>query len=127
MTRLEKDSFGHIAVAVDRLWGAQTQRSLAHFAISTERMPDELIHALALVKAASARTNLELGLLPADKARAIMVAADEVAGGRHAGEFPLSVWQTGSGTQTNMNLNDCLLYTSPSPRDRTRSRMPSSA
>jgi fumarate hydratase class II len=108
MTRLEKDSLGHIAVAVDRLWGAQTQRSLAHFAISTERMPDELIHALALVKAASARTNLELGLLPADKARAIMVAADEVAGGRHAGEFPLSVWQTGSGTQTNMNLNEVL-------------------
>jgi len=108
MTRLEKDSFGHIAVAVDRLWGAQTQRSLAHFAISTERMPDELIHALALVKAACARTNLELGLLPADKARAIMVAADEVAGGRHAGEFPLSVWQTGSGTQTNMNLNEVL-------------------
>ena len=108
MTRLEKDSFGTIAVAVDRLWGAQTQRSLEHFAISTERMPDELIHALALVKAASARTNLELGLLPADKARAIMVAADEVAGGRHAGEFPLSVWQTGSGTQTNMNLNEVL-------------------
>jgi fumarate hydratase class II len=108
MTRLEKDSFGHIAVAVDRLWGAQTQRSLEHFAISTERMPDELIHALALVKAACARTNLELGLLPADKARAIMVAADEVAGGRHAGEFPLSVWQTGSGTQTNMNLNEVL-------------------
>jgi fumarate hydratase, class II len=108
MTRLEKDSFGHIAVAVDRLWGAQTQRSLEHFAISTERMPDELIHALALVKAASARTNLELGLLPADKARAIMVAADEVAGGRHAGEFPLSVWQTGSGTQTNMNVNEVL-------------------
>ena len=108
MTRLEKDSFGHIAVAVDRLWGAQTQRSLEHFAISTERMPDELIHALALVKAASARTNLELGLLPADKARAIMVAADEVAGGGHAGEFPLSVWQTGSGTQTNMNVNEVL-------------------
>ena len=108
MTRLEKDSFGHIAVAVDRLWGAQTQRSLEYFAISTERMPDELIHALALVKAASARTNLELGLLPADKARAIMVAADEVAGGGHAGEFPLSVWQTGSGTQTNMNVNEVL-------------------
>ena len=108
MTRLEKDSFGHIAVAVDRLWGAQTQRSLEHFAISTERMPDELIHALALVKAASARTNLELGLLPPDKARAIMVAADEVAGGGHAGGFPLSVWQTGSGTQTNMNVNEVL-------------------
>jgi fumarate hydratase class II len=108
MTRLEKDSFGHIAVAEDRLWGAQTQRSLAHFAISTERMPDELIHALALIKAACAKVNLELGLLPADKATALMAAADEVADGRHTGQFPLSVWQTGSGTQTNMNLNEVL-------------------
>jgi fumarate hydratase class II len=108
MTRLEKDSFGIIAVAVDRLWGAQTQRSLEHFAISTERMPGELIHALARVKAASARTNLELGLLPEAKALAIMAAAAEVADGRHADEFPLSVWQTGSGTQTNMNINEVL-------------------
>jgi fumarate hydratase, class II len=108
MTRLEKDSFGPIAVAEDRLWGAQTQRSLAHFAISTERMPDELIHALAVIKAACAKVNLELGLLPADKAAALMAAADEVAEGRHAGQFPLSVWQTGSGTQTNMNLNEVL-------------------
>ena len=89
MTRLEKDSFGTIAVAVDRLWGAQTQRSLDHFAISTERMPDELIHALALVKAACARANMKLGLLPAAKAGAIMAAADEVAAGRHPEEFPL--------------------------------------
>jgi fumarate hydratase class II len=108
MTRLEKDSFGPVAVAEDRLWGAQTQRSLAHFAISTERMPDELIHALAVIKAACAKVNLELGLLPADKAAALMAAADEVAEGRHAGQFPLSVWQTGSGTQTNMNLNEVL-------------------
>jgi len=108
MTRLEKDSFGNIAVAVDRLWGAQTQRSLAHFAISTERMPEEVIHALAVVKAAGAKVNLELGLLPPAKAGAIMAAADEVAGGQHADEFPLSVWQTGSGTQTNMNLNEVL-------------------
>ena len=108
MTRLEKDSFGPIAVAEDRLWGAQTQRSLAHFAISGERMPEELIHALALIKAACAKVNLELGLLPADKAGALMAAADEVARGDHAGEFPLSVWQTGSGTQTNMNLNEVL-------------------
>ena len=108
MTRLEKDSFGDIAVAVDRLWGAQTQRSLDHFAISTERMPDELIHALALVKAACARANMNLGLLPAAKAGAIMAAADEVAAGRHPEEFPLSVWQTGSGTQTNMNFNEVL-------------------
>jgi len=108
MTRLEKDSFGPIAVAEDRLWGAQTQRSLEHFAISTERIPDELIHALALVKAAGAKVNQELGLLPGDLAGAIMAAADEVARGDHAGEFPLSVWQTGSGTQTNMNLNEVL-------------------
>ncbi len=108
MTRQEKDSFGLIAVAADRLWGAQTQRALAHFAISTERMPDELIHALALVKAAGARVNQELGLLPATTACAIQAAADEVAAGRHAGEFPLSVWQTGSGTQSHMNMNEVL-------------------
>jgi fumarate hydratase class II len=108
MTRLEHDSFGSIEVATERLWGAQTQRSLAHFAISSERMPEELIHALALVKSACARVNQELGLLPGDKAGAIMAAADEVARGEHAGEFPLSVWQTGSGTQTNMNLNEVL-------------------
>ena len=106
--RLEKDSFGTIEVAVDRLWGAQTQRSLAHFAISTERMPEELIHALALTKAACARVNLELGLLPAAKADAIIAAADEVSAGHHTKEFPLAVWQTGSGTQTNMNINEVL-------------------
>jgi fumarate hydratase class II len=108
MTRLERDSIGSIEVADTSLWGAQTQRSLAHFAISTERMPEELLHALALIKAACARVNLELGLLPADKAGALMAAADEVAEGRHTGQFPLSVWQTGSGTQTNMNLNEVL-------------------
>jgi fumarate hydratase class II len=108
MTRLERDSIGSIEVADTSLWGAQTQRSLAHFAISTERMPEELLYALALIKAACARVNLELGLLPADKAGALMAAADEVAEGRHTGQFPLSVWQTGSGTQTNMNLNEVL-------------------
>jgi fumarate hydratase, class II len=108
MTRLEKDSFGSIAVAVDRLWGAQTQRSLEHFAISSERMPPELIHALAVVKHACARTNRELALLPNDKATAIMAAADEVAAGHHADQFPLAIWQTGSGTQTNMNINEVL-------------------
>lgn len=108
MSRLEKDSFGNIDVADDCLWGAQTQRSLAHFAISTERMPDELIHALALTKSACARVNLELGRLPENKAVAIITAADEVAAGLHAEQFPLSVWQTGSGTQTNMNMNEVL-------------------
>jgi fumarate hydratase class II len=107
-TRPESDSFGSIEVAADRLWGAQTQRSLAHFAISTERMPDELIHALAVVKAACANVNREFGRLPATVAAAIVVAAEEVAIGQHAREFPLSVWQTGSGTQTNMNMNEVL-------------------
>ena len=108
MTRLEKDSFGTIAVATDRLWGAQTQRSLAHFAISSERMPIELIGALALIKASCAKVNQELGLLPTTIAQAIIAAADEVASGQHADQFPLSVWQTGSGTQTNMNVNEVL-------------------
>ncbi|HMT81647.1 MAG TPA: class II fumarate hydratase, partial [Azonexus sp.] len=91
-----------------RLWGAQTQRSLAHFAISTERMPDELIHALAMTKAAGASVNRALGLLDPDIAAAIILAANEVSDGNLADEFPLSVWQTGSGTQTNMNLNEVL-------------------
>jgi len=108
MTRLEKDSFGSIEVAADRLWGAQTQRSLAHFAISSERMPIELIGALALIKASCAKVNRELGLLPTTKAQAIIAAADEVGSGQHADQFPLSVWQTGSGTQTNMNVNEVL-------------------
>ena len=108
MTRLEKDSFGTIAVATDRLWGAQTQRSLAHFAISSERMPIELIGALALIKASCAKVNQELGLLPTTKAQAIITAADEVGSRQHADQFPLSVWQTGSGTQTNMNVNEVL-------------------
>ena len=108
MTRLEKDSFGTIEVATDRLWGAQTQRSLAHFAISSERMPIELIGALALIKASCAKVNQELGLLPTTKAQAIITAADEVGSRQHADQFPLSVWQTGSGTQTNMNVNEVL-------------------
>ncbi|MEN9478873.1 MAG: hypothetical protein RLZZ298_268 [Pseudomonadota bacterium] len=108
MSRLEKDSLGSIAVAEACLWGAQTQRSLEHFAISSERMPLALIDALARVKAACAKTNRELGLLPADQAGAIITAAKEITDGLHAEQFPLSVWQTGSGTQTNMNLNEVL-------------------
>ncbi|MYZ52964.1 class II fumarate hydratase [Malikia spinosa] len=107
-TRQESDSLGAIAVDARRLWGAQTQRSLEHFAISTERLPPELIQALASVKLACAQVNAELGLLPPDKAQAIMAAAQELLDGRHADEFPLSVWQTGSGTQSNMNLNEVL-------------------
>jgi len=107
-TRTERDSFGDIEVPDDRLWGAQTQRSLDHFAISTERMPEEITLALATVKAACARVNRDLGLLPGNKATAIIAAAEEILSGLHAGEFPLSVWQTGSGTQSNMNMNEVL-------------------
>jgi fumarate hydratase class II len=106
--RIEKDSFGPIEVPGDRLWGAQTQRSLHHFNISTERMAPELVAALAEVKRASAAVNRSLGKLPGDKADAIIKAADEVLEGRHPDEFPLAVWQTGSGTQSNMNMNEVL-------------------
>jgi fumarate hydratase, class II len=107
-TRIERDSFGFIPVPADRLWGAQTQRSLQNFKISGERMPTALLYALALVKKAAALVNLDLGALDASKARAIATAAEEVVSGRHDGEFPLVVWQTGSGTQTNMNMNEVL-------------------
>ena len=107
-TRIETDSMGAIEVPADRLWGAQTQRSLAQFAISGERMPAELIRALAEVKRACAVVNQSLASLETDRADAIVAAADEVIAGRHTGEFPLVVWQTGSGTQTNMNLNEVL-------------------
>jgi fumarate hydratase, class II len=107
-SRLEHDSLGDIDVPSDRLWGAQTERALKHFDISTERMPRELILALALVKRSAALVNLQLGVLDERKAQAIATAADEVIAGRHETEFPLAVWQTGSGTQTNMNMNEVL-------------------
>jgi fumarate hydratase class II len=106
--RIEKDSFGEIAVPADRLWGAQTERSLHHFDISTEKMPIELIRALASVKRSAAVVNVGLGTLDAKKGAAIVAAADEVLAGKHDGEFPLAVWQTGSGTQSNMNMNEVL-------------------
>jgi len=107
-TRTEKDSFGPIEVPAERLWGAQTERSRRYFRISGERMPLAVIHALALVKRSAARVNASLGLLEAKKAEAIARAADEVLAGRHDEEFPLVVWQTGSGTQSNMNVNEVL-------------------
>ncbi|HSV46022.1 MAG TPA: class II fumarate hydratase, partial [Ramlibacter sp.] len=107
-TRTERDTFGPIEVPVDRLWGAQTQRSLRYFAISGERQPGEIVRALVQVKRASAVANHLLGLLDDRKAAAIIAAADEVLGGQHDDEFPLVVWQTGSGTQTNMNVNEVL-------------------
>lgn len=107
-TRQEKDTFGPIAVPADKLWGAQTQRSLQNFDISGEQQPREIIHALAQVKKASATVNHKLGLLDEKKTRAILAAADEVIAGKHPDEFPLVVWQTGSGTQTNMNANEVI-------------------
>ncbi|MBC7665237.1 MAG: class II fumarate hydratase, partial [Caulobacter sp.] len=106
--RIEHDAWGDIPVPGDHLWGAQTQRSIEHFAISTERMPPELLHALALVKSAAARVNQRTGLLAAAKADAIAQAAGEVIEERWEDEFPLAVWQTGSGTQSNMNMNEVL-------------------
>ena len=106
--RVERDTFGPIEVRADRLWGAQTQRSLENFRISGEKMPRELIRAMLLVKRAAARVNTELGTLPEKTAMEIVAAADEALEGRHDAEFPLAVWQTGSGTQTNMNVNEVL-------------------
>ncbi|HCM61400.1 MAG TPA: class II fumarate hydratase [Morganella sp. (in: Bacteria)] len=108
VTRIEKDSMGPVDVPADKLWGAQTQRSLEHFRISVEKMPADLIAALAITKKAAAAVNCDLGLLAQERAGAIIAAADEVLAGKHPGEFPLAVWQTGSGTQSNMNMNEVL-------------------
>ncbi len=107
-TREEKDTMGPVQVPATALWGAQTQRSLLNFKISSERMPVALIHALARVKRAAAKVNHDLGLLNAASAAAIIEAADEVIAGDFDDQFPLVVWQTGSGTQTNMNVNEVL-------------------
>jgi fumarate hydratase class II len=106
--RIEYDTLGSIEVPADRLWGAQTQRALQNFRIAGERMPINFIYSLAMVKRAAATVNSELRLLDKRKAGAIITAADEVAGGSHDGEFPLLIWQSGSGTQTNMNMNEVL-------------------
>lgn len=106
--RTEKDSMGEIQVPEERLWGAQTQRSLQNFKIGGDRFPREMIRALGILKKSAARANEQLGLLAADKAKAIIQAADEVIAGRWDAEFPLVVWQTGSGTQTNMNANEVI-------------------
>jgi len=107
-TRIEADSFGEIAVPADAYWGAQTQRSIENFPIGSERMPEPLIHAFGLIKLAAAQVNQRIGGLDPVAAKAIEQAATEVADGKHAGQFPLVVWQTGSGTQTNMNVNEVI-------------------
>ncbi|MBV4537390.1 class II fumarate hydratase [Pseudomonas urmiensis] len=108
MSRIETDSLGQVEVPEDAYWGAQTQRSLINFAIGKERMPLAVLHALALIKKAAARVNDRNGDLPADIARLIEQAADEVLAGEHDEQFPLVVWQTGSGTQSNMNVNEVI-------------------
>src|SRR5262245_16819055 len=107
-TRTETDSFGPIEVPADRLWGAQTERSRQNFRIGSERIPTPLIRALGIVKRACAEVNQQLGLLDARRAEAIVSAAQEVVDGKLADHFPLVVWQTGSGTQTNMNVNEVI-------------------
>jgi len=106
--RTEKDTMGSVQVPDDKYWGAQTQRSLENFKIGAEKMPQDLIHALALIKKAAARVNAGLGLLAEDKMKAIVQAADEIRSGGFTEHFPLAVWQTGSGTQTNMNVNEVI-------------------
>ena len=149
--RIEKDSMGTIDVPIKALWGAQTQRSIINFSIGEELIPIELIYSLTLIKKAASIANFNLGVIDKRKKDLIVDACTEILDGLHDSQFPLKVWQTGSGTQTNMNVNevisniaalktnsklgsnqpihpnDCLLYTSPSPRDRQKSRMPSSA
>src|SRR5258708_1978702 len=107
-SRMESDSMGEIEVPAEHYWGAQTERSLHHFAIGDDRMPIEVCRAYGYIKKAAALVNGELGLMPRWKADLIARVADEVIAGKLDGEFPLYVWQTGSGTQTNMNVNEVI-------------------
>lgn len=108
--RIERDTMGEIQVPADKLWGAQTQRSLLNFKIGGEKMPIEVVYGMAIVKKASALANQRLGVLDADKAAVIAEAVDEVLAGKWDDQFPLVVWQTGSGTQTNMNVNEVVAH-----------------
>ncbi len=107
--RIEKDTLGTVGVPSDKLWGAQTQRSYTNFKIGGQRMPLEVVYALAYVKKAAAYANCELGVLPEDKRDAIALCCDEIVAGQLDEQFPLCVWQTGSGTQTNMNVNEVIV------------------
>ena len=107
-TRIEHDTMGEVAVPSEALWGAQTQRSLQNFKIGNERLPRPMIRAMGLVKKAAALTNAELNQIPQELSRYIVDAADEVISGKWDSQFPLVVWQTGSGTQSNMNCNEVI-------------------
>jgi fumarate hydratase class II len=107
-TRIESDAFGPLDIQADRLWGAQTERSLHNFRIGSERMPIEIVQALGLIKRAAAEVNHDLGSLDRRRAGAIVSVAQDIAAGKLDGHFPLLVWQTGSGTQTNMNVNEVI-------------------
>ncbi|MDX2062183.1 MAG: lyase family protein, partial [Bacteroidia bacterium] len=106
--RIETDTMGQLEVPADRYWGAQTQRSLHNFKIGGQLMPLEVIHAFAVLKKAAALTNADLGVLPREKAEVIARVCDEIGTGQHNDHFPLVVWQTGSGTQSNMNVNEVI-------------------
>ena len=106
--RIEKDTLGEVKVPADRYWGAQTQRSLENFRIGGERMPTEIVQAFAILKKAAALTNAEFAGLEADKVRIIVQVCDEILEGKLDDHFPLVVWQTGSGTQSNMNANEVI-------------------
>ena len=107
-TRIESDAFGPLDIPADKLWGAQTERSLHNFRIGSERMPIEIVRALGLIKRAAAEVNRDLGSLDARRAKAIVAVAQDIADGKLDEHFPLLVWQTGSGTQTNMNVNEVI-------------------
>jgi fumarate hydratase, class II len=106
--RTERDSMGELQVPADALWGAQTQRAVQNFPVSGRPMPPGFVHALGLVKAAAAQVNADLGLLPKSRAAAIRRAALAVAAGEHDAQFPVDVFQTGSGTSSNMNANEVI-------------------
>jgi fumarate hydratase class II len=107
-TRIESDSFGSVEIEGNALWGPQSQRSLDNFSIGQQTFAPEFIHAFAIVKKAAAKVNCDLDLLDKKRASLIYQACDEILASRHSRQFPLSVWQTGSGTQTNMNLNEVI-------------------
>ena len=120
-TRIESDAFGPLAIPADKLWGAQTERSLHNFRIGSERMPIEIVRALGLIKRAAAEVNRDLGSLDHRRAKAIVAVAQDIADGKLDEHFPLLVWQTGSGTQTNMNVNE-VIANAANRRARRRTR-----